>query len=186
MKRHNSSGGGYGGRGGGTGGGAVYGRADLPLAPGSPGGWYVYSTGLRAGQGGGAIRLLAGGDIHLDGTLSANAMERELNYGGVGASGGGIFVAARRLTGDGLMRANGALNYSRTNADGGGGRIAVWVGLPLATVEARIAAGAPGVTRRDGYTPFAGGSFEVLRASDAAQDGTAGIYGLAGTVLLVR
>jgi len=113
-------------------------------------------------------------------------MLQEPNYGGRGASGGAIFVAARRLTGSGVMQASGTLNRSLANADGGGGRIAVWVGLPPGAVDSRIASGdATGVSLKSTYGSF-GGTLEALRASAAAEDGTTGIYGISSTVLLIR
>ncbi len=183
--QNNSSGGGYGGKGGGTGGGAVYGTAAWPLAPGSPAGWYRYSSGLRAGQGGGAIQLLAGGNIHIDGLLNADAMPREPNYGGTGASGGAILLSGRRLTGSGLLRANGSLNRGRTDADGGGGRIAVWVGMPLQAAETRVASGYYSGVFVEDYPHF-GGDMQVLRASDAADDGTIEVYAISGSLIMLR
>ncbi len=182
----NASGGGYGGRGGGPHGGAVYGSARLPLSPGSPAGWYCYSAGLRAGQGGGAIRLLAGGEMRLDGILSANAMPQEPSYGGRGASGGAILVACARMTGQGTLRANGGLNYSKAEADGGGGRIAVWIGIPLNSVRQAIAsASGAGVGPLEGYHSF-DGILEALPASEAAEPGSTGFFGITGTMILLR
>jgi hypothetical protein len=186
--KNNASGGGYGGAGGGTAGGAVYGRAALPLEPGSPAGWYLYSNGLRSGQGGGAVRLLAGGTLRIDGTINANAMPKEPSYGGRGASGGSIFLAGQRLTGSGLLRANGSLNQGSAGADGGGGRIAVWVGVPLATVEASLASGSSLTAKllKD-YANFAVATqMEALAASAAAGNGSKGVYGRLGTVIQLR
>ncbi len=183
--QNDSSGGGYGGPGGGTGGGSVYGDEALPLAPGSPAGWYLYDNALRACQGGGAIHLLAGGNVLLDGTLKANAQPGAQNLSGTGASGGAILVTGSRVTGTGLLQANGSLNRSRSNADGGGGRIAVWVGIPLQTAETRVADRYAGGVLVEDYSLFTG-DMEALAASAAAGDGTVRVYAVSGTLLMFR
>ncbi len=185
--QNSSSGGGYGGKGGGTGGGITYGNEKLPLEPGSPAGWYTGGSQLRAASGGGAIHLLAGGAIHIDGLLNANAGPGALNYSGTGGSGGSILLSAgRQLTGSGGLEASGSLNRGRTDADGGGGRIAVWTWMPLSEIEPIVAVGEV----RSGVIlepyPHFEGDIDALAASESADDGTAFVYAMQGTLIQLR
>jgi len=109
--------------GGGTAGGYTYGLAAAPFEVGSPGGVFtVYNTG----KGGGSVHLVCGGDILMNGILSANGFNGAY-YGGNGASGGSVFLCGRRVLGSGILQANGGVKGSQSAVgDGGGGRIAVW------------------------------------------------------------
>ena len=119
---------GHGGNGGtGTEGtnGFAYGSSNAPALPGSGGGG---GYGLRAGRGGGVVRLDVFGTATIDGTLSANANNAG-DYGG-GGSGGSIWLTCQRLAGgaSGVVRANGGNGASAEvpirGGGGGGGRIA--------------------------------------------------------------
>ena len=134
-------GGGHGGYGGGcyTNNGVVfggtYGDSLHPWQPGSGGG-YTWNDVMRRG-GGGNIRIASSGTVNVDGTMSASALGNGVDdwVTASGGSGGSIFIECMRLTGSGSLLANGG---SVTNsmravgyvAAGGGGRIAVWYGLP--------------------------------------------------------
>jgi hypothetical protein len=195
------SGGGYGGKGGGTSPGSTYGRAELPLEPGSPAGWnayggtYCYSVG---GLGGGAVHLRAGGELRVDGLVTADGWFGSY-YRGSAGSGGSIFLAAPRVTGSGRLSARGGRGLGESPAttiisSGGGGRIAVWHHLPLSEIEARLAAkSAVGLSVRYPYPSFTGavdvgwipstGVNDTLNPPDA---GTKGFYTSAYTLLIVR
>lgn len=182
---NNSSGGGYGGLGGGTAGGATYARDSLPVAPGSPGGWYVASSGMRGRRGGGAIHLLAGGNLHIDGSLSANAEAAVSSFSTTAGSGGGILVSCRNFSGEALLRASGGAFEGRTNASGGGGRIAVWWRVPLEKAKAMaVGAQPPGVNLMQGFDP-ADWTLEALAGGPDAQNGSTGFYGVTGTLIMV-
>ena len=131
---NNDSGGSYGGHGGGGSYRPTYGLAALPLAPGSPGGWRDAGYGYTpSGSGGGAIHVLAGRNMVVDGWLRANGTSGN-TYRGTGGSGGAIFLAAgRRFSGAGALQADGGTTDLQ-RAPGGGGRIAVWHHIPLDNV----------------------------------------------------
>ncbi len=145
-----ASGAGYGGRGGdaywngwNAVGGSAYGNTNAPVMPGSGGG--AHAQGL-AGHGGGVIWLEASQLFELNGTLTANGITTDATASG-GGSGGGIFVWTPRFTGaTGVLRANGGGGdlYSGLNGGGagGGGRIAVSVGM-TAEARDRLLAGKP-------------------------------------------
>jgi hypothetical protein len=99
---------------------AVYGNAAAPVDPGSGGGGA--GVGYEAGHGGGAIRIVASGEVSNAGTISANGTQLK-TYGG-GGSGGSIYITCRTLTGTGTLRANGGGGMAN-GMGGGGGRIAV-------------------------------------------------------------
>jgi len=110
----------HGGLGGGAGAGPLYGVSNAPVQPGSGGG------SPEGGEGGGAIRIEASGNITLDGTLKASADHASgTHYDG--GSGGSIFIQCALFTGTGtgLMQANGGNGNNSGGAGGGGGRIAV-------------------------------------------------------------
>jgi hypothetical protein len=170
--RNTGSGGGYGGQGGGTAGGYVYGTNGAPFEPGSPGGVF---TLFNSGRGGGAIHLVADGNVTLDGTLSANGTPGAY-YGGNGASGGSIFLCGRRVSGGGMLQARGgALGNQSVAGDGGGGRIAVWHRCydPL-KVESRIATrSVAGMIYTNVYPDL---TLQVDAGGTNAQPGTKGFY----------
>ena len=65
----------------------------------------------------------------IDGTLTANgAVAPEWTCGD--GSGGGIFLDCGDLSGTGSITANGGMIGGTSGAHGGGGRIAVWQGVP--------------------------------------------------------
>ncbi len=128
----NSGGGGYGGRGGtlfsdATLRGKSYGVAAAPVAPGS-GGSVCDEAGVNAfaGDGGGAIRIAASGNVSLTGSLNARGQNTLDGYSGAG-SGGSIFVTCERISGTGTLRVNGGNETGNGNGSpmGGGGRIAL-------------------------------------------------------------
>lgn len=101
----------------------AYGVPEAPEQPGT-GNYAAYKTD-GSGAGGGAVRLDLSGDFVLNGVITANG---QLTTSG-GASGGGIYVTCRTISGSGTMRANGGRNGDETanpaGAAGGGGRVAV-------------------------------------------------------------
>ncbi len=134
-----AGGGGYGGKGGlsyiGQAGGVAYGSTNLPLAPGSGGG--TESTyGGYGGHGGGLVWIESPGSVRVDGTVSVNgAIGTNSTWGGGGGgSGGAIYIQCWTFGGHGVLRADGGRggNYGidYPAGGGGGGRIAVWVGVP--------------------------------------------------------
>jgi len=89
---------------------------------GSSGGSYA---GTWSGNGGGAIHLVIGGTLDLEGLVSANGSGPQ-SHSGAG-SGGSIWVTTGVLKGAGLFQANGAnFDSGYHGGGGGGGRIAVY------------------------------------------------------------
>lgn len=187
-------GGSYGGLGRGAPEAKRYGRADLPLDPGSPGHWTGRGSFTTSGSGGGAIHLLAGGRMRIDGLLTVEGAN-SFYYRGSGGSGGSIFLAGIRITGTGTLNARGGdASPYQNRAPGGGGRVAVWHHLSLEDVERRIAAGdSSGLVGRK-----EGGSFKGLvdvgvyphdpanPTTSAPTPGTFGFYYAAGTMVILR
>jgi len=140
------TGGTHGGRGGGAS-PSEYGSLFRPELPGGGGGCNTGSTGdLGEGAaGGGAIHLVAGGSIQVDGAISANGGAAQ--QGGAGA-GGSVWLEAARVAGAGAVRANGGSASScgsgqSRGASGGGGRVALHSGTIDAALENRLEAGSP-------------------------------------------
>ncbi|HOA60036.1 MAG: right-handed parallel beta-helix repeat-containing protein [Verrucomicrobia bacterium] len=150
-------GGAHGGNGGvslsGAAGGLAYGSVIEPVHLGSSGG----GTGARS-PGGGAIRLVVGGTLELDGTLSANGTSSWYDNQG-GAAGGSIWITAEKLAGAGAVSAIGGKGEWVDGGSGGGGRIAFYLGADEFTGTVSARGGAPG--RQAGgagtiYARFAG------------------------------
>ncbi len=118
-------GGGYGGFGGsslgGAPGGVAYGQVKTPTNCGSGGG----TGAVVGGAGGGAIFLNVGGDVLVDGQISANGANG-INGGSGGGAGGGIWLTAASIEGAGSISANGGLGEEFTGGGGGGGRVAIY------------------------------------------------------------
>ena len=99
----------------------TYGDPDAPVTAGAGGTGHNSSDArYRAGNGGGAIRIVATGTFVHAGQVSANGTRGGSND--VGGAGGSVWVTAGALSGAGTFRANGAYGYY---AGGGGGRVAV-------------------------------------------------------------
>jgi hypothetical protein len=110
---------------GGTGGeawtGSTYGSSNAPVEPGSGGGAYSGSYG-PGGDGGGAVRILASGQVYVDGSINADGHARYQHHAGGGA-GGSIHIRCSSIAGTtGSITANGG----EGRHGGGGGRIAVY------------------------------------------------------------
>lgn len=101
---------------------ATYGDPAAPTAPGSGGGWWNGPTS----HGGGAVRITAAETVTVNGVISANATDNADNKWGGGA-GGSVWIAARQITGAGIVSANGGYggSPSASGGNGGGGRVAV-------------------------------------------------------------
>ncbi len=132
---YRGSGGGYGGRGGrstaGTSVGPAYGSSNAPALPGSGGSTSLVGNADGEGDGGGLIRMVIDGSLHVDGTLSANGKSANSS----GGSGGGIFLQCDNFSGAGTLQADGGDGRSGQTGAGGGGRIAVWYGVPDSEVS---------------------------------------------------
>ncbi len=108
--------------------GAPYGSATKPTTFGSGGGewgWPNYS--VSGGTGGGVIRVRVGGELTIDGIVSANGGDgsgAQYSQAGGGA-GGSIYIEAGRVRGAGTIVASGGRPNQHTGT-GGGGRVAVY------------------------------------------------------------
>lgn len=129
------SGAGDGGLGGSTphgrAGGPIYGSIASPVDFGSGGGSGGVGGGfdVSGGTGGGAVRLNVGGNLVLNGSLTANGTGGGSsgfsgNCGG-GGSGGSIWLTARTLMGSGIVSADGGNGGGSKGGGGAGGRIAL-------------------------------------------------------------
>jgi len=133
------SGAGYGGYGGDSDaepGGTPYGGEQWPVDLGSGGG-----TGggdnVKAGSGGGAVRLSVGGTLTVDGEVLADGAAGDSGAyftASGGGSGGSILIQAATIAGAGLLSVRGGDGYEFEGWDsysggGAGGRIAVYATL---------------------------------------------------------
>ena len=122
------SGGGDGGNGGMSAsnavGGVCYDSLYQPAALGSGGGASYAGNG---GNGGGLVQIVAGGNVEIDGTVSANG-GNAVNSRAGGGSGGGIWISAVSINGAGIITANGGTGAGGYGGGGGGGRIAIVCG----------------------------------------------------------
>ena len=104
-------------------GGRAYGSATQPTTLGS--------GGLGGGSyGGGAIRIVAGGTVLVDGTVSATAPDMPSNYyWRSGGAGGSVWIDCNTLAGSGAITADGGRPTTPgfSHAGGGGGRIALYM-----------------------------------------------------------
>jgi hypothetical protein len=134
--RASGPGGGYGGNGGAHGGygghggdgaapvGSSYPCGDplAPLFPGSGGG--TIADGIKGGNGGGAVRIVAQGEVLVNGLITANGGNRLGNSQAGGGAGGSIFITCNTLAGTNVIQANGGMGQPY-GGNGAGGRIAV-------------------------------------------------------------
>ena len=165
----------------------AYGMAALPLELGSPGG-YNQNHGIPwtpAGKGGGAIQVLAGGTITIDGLLDADGGAGAY-YESAAGSGGSIFLAAMNVRGIGTLRARGFEGMRWLKGRSGGGRIAIWQHFTLEDIENRISErNIRGLSYRETDSSFIG-VLDVSAYDTSATPGTKGFYSLAGTIFVVR
>ena len=123
------SGGGDGGNGGmsasGAVGGICYDSLYQPALLGSGGGASYAGSG---GNGGGLIQITAGGNVDIEGVVSANG-GNAINDRAGGGSGGGIWISAASISGAGTITANGGTGAPVYGGGGGGGRIAIVYGV---------------------------------------------------------
>lgn len=119
--------------------GATYGSAFAPYLPGSSGG----CVENHSPDAGGAIRILCDGVVTMNGALTASGSPyTALGNWGCGASGGAVWVICRSFEGtnpDAKMEAVGSDGVNANYIAGGGGRIAVWMGVRPKTAGTRVA-----------------------------------------------
>ncbi len=136
-------GGGYGGFGAATNlgaGGGGYGSGSAPAELGSGGGGDNNSD--PGGNGGGRVRLVAQGELRIDGTLFADGGYASAGTRSGGGGGGSVYLVSGLLTGGGTIRANGGecTGAGQAGGGGGGGRVALLYGSlsgfdPLTQIE---------------------------------------------------
>ena len=125
-----TDGGNIGGTHGGIG-GAYYGNADwITYCPsyGSVESPVTVGRAARDTAGGGAVRLVVGQTLFLDGTISAcgGGVASKIEYSGAGGS---VWITAGAISGAGLITACGGDNVSAAySMGGGGGRVSLAVG----------------------------------------------------------
>ncbi|MBL9137478.1 MAG: caspase family protein [Verrucomicrobiales bacterium] len=149
------SGAGHGGAGGGgrtsPQGGEPYGSMLEPSTLGSQG---ASGDGGAGGAGGGSVRLIVGGNLTVDGQISANGMSAIANNAG-GGSGGSLLIGAHQLSGRGAITALGGAGEWVDGGGGAGGRIAIYrssssfTGALAVTGGGGFAKGADGTIRQD-------------------------------------
>jgi len=144
------SGGSHGGRGGLNGGGVddagiTYGSLTAPVTLGS-----AASSGP---DGGGAIRITAGGTTTVEGAIMANGQHGSY----AGGAGGSVFITTADFAGSGSVTANGAKNGTTggTHGAGGGGRVAIVLtsGTTFGSVDLRADRGC-GVNNKGGQNGY--------------------------------
>ncbi len=129
--------GGNGGYGAGLDGiGAVYENSQMPVDKGSGGG---FGSGL-GGAGGGAIKLVVGGALLVDGVISADGSDA-LNDRSGGGSGGSIWLVSQALAGSGVITANGGSGELPQGGGGGGGRISIQAAINVFSGQTSAAGG---------------------------------------------
>jgi hypothetical protein len=118
------SGAGHGGYGGQSvaldGTGLTYDSIQQPVSQGSGGG---RGYGGAGGAGGGSVKLVVGGTLRVDGSVSADGANG-VSSGSGGGSGGSIWLSVQSLTGTGSLSANGGAGEP-SQGGGGGGRISL-------------------------------------------------------------
>jgi hypothetical protein len=92
----------------------------------APGGTAYGSTmqPVHCGSGGGAIRLTVGGELRINGNISATG-SNGVNTRSGGGAGGSIWLTAQTISGSGAVSANGGAGEPPHGGGGGGGRIAL-------------------------------------------------------------
>jgi hypothetical protein len=119
------SGAGHGGYGGQSvaldGVGMSYDSIQQPVYLGSGGG---VGYGGVGGAGGGHVKLVVGGNMRVDGTVSANGASG-INQCSGGGSGGSIWLTCSNLSGAGSLSANGGAGEPTQGGGGAGGRISL-------------------------------------------------------------
>lgn len=111
---------GYGGRGAGGNGGVSHGSIAAPTSNGGDGG----GVSSDRGNGGGAVRMIVGGVLNLDGTISVNGLNARANGAGGGA-GGSISLKLVGLSGNGQILADGGAGHLPNGGGGAGGHISI-------------------------------------------------------------
>jgi len=99
-------------------------RPRIPFCAGAAGGAGA-NTYVVGCEGGGAVRLSVGGQLSLEGSVSANGNPGVQDDSGGGA-GGSIWITAGALTGSGNLLAKGGDGDLFGGGGGGGGRIAIY------------------------------------------------------------
>ena len=197
----NGRGAGYGGRGGDGSNpalwyaGVVYGTNLMPSALGSGGG-HDYASDPLSGSGGGALWVVATGDVTIDGRLSSDGAPSRGTWAS-GASGGSLVVSAEKIQGAGLIAARGGSVPAVATAGGGGdcGRVCLVFG-DTPGIRQNILEGDMVRARIVDALPLFGGAVSVAPGTgfynDEAQGAKAGtlVYIRAlpppGTIIIVR
>lgn len=109
----------------GTAGGDCYGSVTEPVDLGSGGGNDSNIGGTTGGSGGGALAVIAGGTLRVDGVASADGQD-SLGHEAGGGSGGSLRFRCAAFAGSGTLRARGG--NAGSGGSGGGGRISVTFG----------------------------------------------------------
>jgi hypothetical protein len=144
-------------------GGSTYGSATQPTDIGSGAGYVNFGS---HGHGGGAVKLVSGDTIYVNGSISANG---DAGFGG--GSGGSIWLSAQAVTGNGSISAKGGDNMGQNGVSiggaGGGGRIAV-------TFAAKALPTISGVAPSGGY--IAGGDSVTITGSNFGVNASPSVY----------
>ena len=120
--------GGHGGRGNSESGardcGKVYGDKKHPLLPGTSS---PSASGTIPQRGGGVIYITTDGGMRIDGVINANGWgKRDSNYKG-GSSGGSVLLkCGGKVSGSGVVSADGGETPNSKMGNGGGGRVAIY------------------------------------------------------------
>lgn len=150
-----ASGAGHGGVGGDSGsgasGGISFGSAHQPTALGSGGG----SSNGSGGNGGGAIQIVVGDELRVDGQITADGAAGTNSHSGGGA-GGSVWLTAGLFSGAGTVTANGGSGELYQGGGGGGGRIALVYSSNLFTGD---------IIARGGEGWMAGGAGTIYKSN---------------------
>ena len=136
------------------GGGHVYDSETDPADLGSGGGTGAGSSfgPCAAGAGGGAVLLVVGGNLQIDGLITADGADKTGSWPCGGGAGGTINLTAASASGAGVLGADGGFGYGA----GGGGRIAAKVSGAITASWSVTVNGlsSPYGTSQDGTTYF--------------------------------
>ncbi len=116
--------------------GQPYGLDHAPLLPGSGN-----ASPTKGSRGGGLIRIGVRDSMIIDGTLRVDGMPPFYGANCGGGAGGGIFLSAGRIVGNGEIYARGGSSGAWHTAPGGGGRIAIWRPFIALSMARRMAEG---------------------------------------------